>query len=189
MSATDLEVYLDAVLGDTEGFLHTAVGIGPYFNQRGKYTHRRWTERHYPWPGKRAQAVTNMLAAAEDCDVYCCPYLMVADKRAQGAAAAHRITHADIDGGLFDADKARQIGAFAVGSGSPGNAHVYTALSKSVPAHWHKVLCRGLGAYLGAKDSKISDNDVLRPPGTLNHKARVRAAGGQPTPVEWLVRP
>jgi hypothetical protein len=45
----------------------------------------------------------------------------------------------------------------------------------------HEVLCRGLAAHLGG-DHKYSDNDVLRPPGTLNYKGRVD--GGEPYPVE-----
>jgi hypothetical protein len=55
-----------------------------------------------------------------------------------------------------------------------------------VPAHWHRALCEGLRDYLGG-DNKIRDNDLLRPPGTLNHKPA--AKGGEPAPVEWLVRP
>ena len=64
---------------------------------------------------------------------------------------------------------------------------MYVPLTETVPAHHYTALCRGLGAYLGNADSKISDNDVLRPPGTLNHKTR--ASGGESTKAEWLIRP
>ncbi|MGB0972436.1 MAG: hypothetical protein ACPGVG_15980 [Mycobacterium sp.] len=40
--------------------------------------------------------------------------------------------------------------------------------------------------HLGG-DSKISDNDLQRPPGTLNHKPTM--AGGEPTSVRWLIEP
>lgn len=60
-------------------------------------------------------------------------------------------------------------------------------LTESVPLQQHEVLCRGLRDYLGVRDAKVSDNDVLRPPGTLNHKGRPR--GSESTPVEWLIRP
>lgn len=187
-AADDLNAYLDAVLGDAEGYLHTAVGIGPHFNDTGRYSHRRWTERHYRWPEARSQAVSDLLAAAEDSDAYVCPYVMVGEKRAQGAAAARSIVKADVDGGRYDPDKAEQLDAAAVGSGSEGNAHVYVLLAESVPFNWHEALSRALVAHLDA-DAKISDNDVLRPPGTFNHKARVRVAGGEPSPVRWLRRP
>jgi hypothetical protein len=35
--------------------------------------------------------------------------------------------------------------------------------------------------------AKHSDNDLLRPPGTFNHKSA--AAGDEPTPVVWLIKP
>lgn len=188
-AADDLDAYLDAMFGDTEGYLHASIGVGPYFNTQGKYKHKLFSGKHYRWPEKRRQVVGDLLAAAEDSDAYLCPYLMVGEKRSQGAAAARRKVHADFDGHELNTDKAREIDACAVGSGTPGHAHVYVILADSVPAHWHRALCQGLGKYLGDADAKISDNDVLRPPGTLNHKARIRSAGGEPTAVEWLIRP
>lgn len=187
MSADDLTLYLNAVIGDSRGFLHTAVGVGGFFDQNGRYSHRRWIQKHYRWPEQRSAAVAELLSAAQDSDAYVCPYLMVGDKRAQGAAAGRWIVHADLDGGMFDAEKAEAVNGFAVASGSEGNAHVYVALAEPVPAHWHRELCRGLGEFLGAADSKISDNDVLRPPGTRNHKRAAR--GGDADAVAWLVRP
>jgi len=186
-AADDLNEYLDAVIGDTEGYLHTAVGIGGFFSDTGRYSHKRWVERHYRWPAQRSQAVADLLASAEESDAYVCPYLMVADKRAKGAAAARKFVKGDVDGGRYDPGKAEQLDAEVVASGSDGNAHVYVMLAESIPFNWHEVLSRGLAAYLGA-DSKISDNDVLRAPGTWNHKARVRQAGGEPTPVRWVRR-
>ncbi len=103
-------------------------------------------------------------------------------------AVEHRWLHSDIDREPFDSVKAEKldnIGGFAIASGSPDHAHVYVPLSESVSAEQHEELCIGLGKYLGGADSKISDNDVLRLPGTSNHKPRVR--NGEPiAPVRWL---
>jgi putative DNA primase/helicase len=178
--------YLNACLGDTRGRLHIAIGDGGHFNSTGSYKHDSWVQSHFAWPGEAAQAVREMLAAAPKSDVYVCPYLMVAGKRAKGAAAARDHVHADMDHDC-DLDKVRALHGFAVASGTPGHVHVYVALTESVPANWHKLLCRGLGDHLGGADAKISDNDVLRPPGTYSHKSA--AKGGNPTLVEWLVRP
>ena len=49
-------------------------------------------------------------------------------------------------------------------------------LNRSVPPHQHEALCKGLAVYLGAKDPKFSDNDVLRPPGTNKKKDVVACA-------------
>jgi putative DNA primase/helicase len=183
----DLRDYLDTCLGKTEGWLTGAIGVGGYFDANGKYTHKEWVPRFYAWPTDAKQAERELLCEAHLSDVYVCPYVMRYAKRAKGDAVARQLVHADVDNGRLDVDKVRAVNGFAVSSGSPGNGHAYVALTESVPLHHHEVLCRGLGKFLGAADSKIVDNDVLRPPGTFNHKPA--ATGGEPAPVEWLVRP
>jgi putative DNA primase/helicase len=178
--------YLDVCFGDTTGRLHIAVGIGGYFTDTGKYEFDQWTQTHFAWPAEADLAVREIQRAAHQSDVYACPFLMWGDKRAQGEAVARRIVHADCDGDI-DLDKVRALGGFAVASGTPGHAHVYVELTEPVPANQHRELCRALGNHLGDADAKISDNDVLRPPGTLNHKEAAR--GGLPTFIEWLVKP
>lgn len=178
--------YLDACLGDTAGRLHIAVGYGGHFNGTGSYEFDRFIQSNFAWPGEAAQAVREMLAAAPESDVYVCSYAMHADKRTPAAVVARDHVHADIDHD-FDLDKIQALHGFAVASGTPGHGQVYAALTESVPANWHKVLCRGLADHLGGGDAKISANDVLRPPGTFNHKPA--AKGGTPAPVQWLVRP
>lgn len=180
--------YLNACLGDTQGRLHIAIGSGGHLTEAGKYAFDNFVGSHFAWPAEADQAVRAMLASAPDSDVYVCPYLMHADKRTPAAAVARDLVHADIDHGGLDLDKVRALdGCFAVASGTLGNGHVYVTLTQSVPANWHKLLCRGLADYLGGGDAKNSANDVLRPPGTFNHKPTSK--GGAPTPVQWLVRP
>jgi hypothetical protein len=167
--------------------LHIATGTDPYVTADGKYKHKHWSEHRFKWPAEADDAVREILQAAAISDVYVSPYLTWANKRAKGAAVARRIVHADVDNGALNPETIRSLHGFAVSSGTPGNGHAYIALTESVPANWHTELCRGLGAHLGAVDAKISDNDVLRPPGTFNYKPTV--TGGEPAPVEWLVRP
>jgi hypothetical protein len=187
MDDSDLADFFTAVYGDTSGYLHIAVGEGPRWVD-DKYGHEHWTQTHFAYPAERDQAVREIARAAlAGGDVYICPNLMCADKRAQGAAAARMVVHADVDDGRYDPEKVAAAGGFAVASGTPGNAHVYVPLSESVPASVHRELCRGLSRYLGAVDAKISDNDLLRPPGTLNYKTA--ALGGDPSPVQWLGTP
>lgn len=186
-AADDLGAYLDTVLGDAEGYLHTAIGRGPHFNDRGKYEHREWDSQSYHWPAQRRQAVGALMTDARDCDVYVSPYPSTGPKRAKGAAVARLSAHTDYDSDDLDAEELHRLGAWAVGSGTPGHAHVYVSLAHAVTPAQHEALCRGLCTRLGGSPGKISDNDLLRPPGTLNHKQRAR--GGEPTAVEWLIRP
>ncbi|WP_425308748.1 phage/plasmid primase, P4 family [Ammonicoccus fulvus] len=179
--------YLGTVLGSRAGNVIVAIGSGPYCDERGKYKHKSWSEHAFAWPAEADRLATAIAqhAAAGD-DVYACPYLMHGSKRSQGAAVARPIVHADIDGPA-DIDKVRALGGFAVGSGTSGHGHVYVPLDRSVPFNVHRELCRALGAHLGYADAKISDNDLLRPPGTFNHKPV--PLGGEPAAVEWLLAP
>ena len=179
---SDTRDYLEASLGDTVGRVHIAVARDSYLNDSGKIKHKRWAESHYAWPAEADRVEDVILTAAPEADVYVCPYVMRGGSRAKGDAVTHTLSHADVDEGMIDVEKVRTLCGFAVSSGSHGHGHVYVALTEQVTMAQHEALCRGLGRYLGAKDAKISDNDVLRPPGTLNHKP---GAG----PVRWLVPP
>jgi hypothetical protein len=183
----DIADYFRAVFGDNaQGWLHIAYGILPYsINDSVRFT--KFVSESAVWPIDVHLSASIMAQCAPIADLYTCPYLLSGpDKRAKGTSIARRLVHCDVDRGLLDVDKARTLpGAFVVGSGSPGNGHTDVRLTKSVPPHQHEALCRGLGAHLGAIDSKISDNDLLRPPGTFNHKPTVR--GKPPTRVAWLL--
>lgn len=191
----DLRAYLTAVFGeDCEGYAHVAVGAAGYFTEAGSYaftrtaehTGARWTPRVYPWPTEADRMVDELSRVVDTYDVYVCPYLMRGTTRTPDDALMLRTIHADIDG-RCPLDEVAELGAWAVSSGTPGHAHVYLALTEPVSPVWHTALCRGLGTYLGHADAKIRPNDVLRPPGTRNHKGRAR--GGESMPVEWLIRP
>ena len=184
---SDLRDYLDITLGVTEGWLIGGVGSVPYLNEAGRYKHKRWTPIFYAWPADADQAARGLAREAYVSDVYVCPYVMRHAKRAKGDAVTRQLAHADVDNGRLDVDKVRAVNGFAVASGTPGNAHVYVALTESVPLQQHEALCSGLGKFVGAVDAKVSDNDVLRPPGTYSHKPTV--TGGDPAPIEWIIRP
>jgi putative DNA primase/helicase len=173
--------YFTACFGDNIGWLITAVGENPSL-EGGKYHHGKWSEHAWRWPAHADHAVHAVLEASATADVYACPYLMRSRARTKGNAGAHILVHADVDGQL-DLAVVEDLGGFAVSSGTPGHAHVYIPLTYAVTAAQHELLCRGLAGRLGG-DAKISDNDLLRPPGTLNHKPTV--AGGSPTSVRLV---
>ena len=193
-AVADLRDYLDAAFGDTEGYAHVAAGASGYFDDAGKYSFKRtdnhryakWRPLHHVWPADADRLADDLHRMRDTCDAYVCPYLMSGTTRTPDDAVELTKIHADIDGDC-PLDKVADLGGWAVSTGSPGHAHVYVDLAEPVPAHWHTALCRGLGAHLGDADAKIRANDVLRPPGTLNHKSRAR--GGESTAVEWLIRP
>jgi hypothetical protein len=190
--------YLEACCGDSEpGWLHVGVGHGPHFNDSGKYVHERFEPKPFLWPDQADKAIEFIIDESQSADVWLCPSLMLHDwvledgkiktGRRKGKAVSRLTVHADIDG-TCDVAKVESIeGAFAVASGSPGHAHVYVRLGTPITSGQHDRLGKALGAYIGNADAKYSDNDLLRPPGTLNHKSA--AAGGEPTLVVWLIKP
>jgi len=138
-----------------------------------------------------ALAASVIACADEGHNVFCCPYLHPRhESRAKGGAVARRHAHSDVDGPL-DLHRVRALGGMAVASGSLADdgspqGHVYVRLSESVEAHEHEALCMALGQWVGGEfhdTSKVLDNDVLRPAGTLNHKT------SDPRPVKWLIGP
>ena len=179
-----MRAYLDAVFNGAEGRIHTANGTAQRVG--GEIKHPDFQGKHFAWPAEADAAIDRLTELAANQDVWVCPYLMWAGKRAKGAAVARWVIHADVDRDDLDLDKVRALGGFAVASGTAGHVHVYIPLARSVHAKDHRQLCEALRDHLGG-DSKISDNDLLRPPGTLNHKQTV--AGGEPTAVRWLIEP
>ena len=159
------------------------IGHGGHFAATGGYRFREALPRFYEWPGEAERAVRELTQESHLADVYVCPYAMTNAVRKQDQSAARPLVHADVDGALDYAEAVR-LGGFVVGSGR--NHHVYVPLTQSVPLAWHKALLKGMRARFGG-DDKISDNDLLRPPGTLNRKPT--CDGGDPLPVSWAIRP
>ena len=134
----------------------------------------------------------SIAAASEALDVYCCPYPFPPEvRRVKGASSSRRHIHADMDDAVPLA-RVQALGGFAVASGSrtadgSPRGHVYVRLTESVSLELHHALCVALGEWLGGEvagwdASKVRDNDVLRPCGTLNHKPGAGVTG-------WLIHP
>ncbi|RAY13607.1 hypothetical protein DPM19_18180 [Actinomadura craniellae] len=178
-------LYCDTMWQRREGFAALAFGRDGRWNAAGKYEFPRgnWTEAAYRWPDERNLLLKDVAAelAVGSVDVYVCPLLRQTDKRARGNAAHRTVVWADADG--IDGPAVVNLGALIVGSGGPGHAHVYVQLDREVPEDVREALARGLMARSGNADPKVADNDVLRLPGTLNHKT------SPPSPVPWMIPP
>jgi P4 family phage/plasmid primase-like protien len=179
--------FLTATLGDVEGFAAVALGRDGAWNDAGRYRHREWNELSYRWPARADALLEDLsreLVSGQRMDVYLTPYVRSGEGRKKGGAVARRLIHADRDGDEpLDLSVLESLGAFAVDSGTPGHEHVYVPLGDELEPAAHELLCRGLAARVGQADAKISDNDVLRVPGSWNFKH------DPPRPVRWLRLP
>ncbi len=192
----DVRLFLDAVFGDDTGIVVFALGRNPRRNPNsGKYQHDYWSERNrqriaFAWPGEAEQICDAIEQYACVADLYIVPYLRRSRARAKGDAVILRVVHTDADRGLDQEKIAKltELGAFVIGSGSPGNGHVYVPLSEPVSQAEHEALCKGLIEYLDGDKAKHSDNDLLRPVGAYNLKSTV-FEDVPARQVHWLIKP
>ncbi len=147
-------------------------------------------ERHEAMLDSLARAAVQ--SADAGLDVFASPYPhdRAHRRRSKGGSVDRSHLHADIDGPIDMSRAVDGLGAFIVSSGSTTDGqphgHVYLRLTRSLQLHEHEVLCKALGPAVGGgawDDSKVGDNDVLRPTGTLSHKTK------PPRRVEWIVPP
>ncbi|MGH3420325.1 MAG: hypothetical protein ACRDOD_12145 [Streptosporangiaceae bacterium] len=181
--------YVDVVLGSRPGFVAVAYGHDPYYDEQGKYRHKRedWTERRYPWPAGREALhtdVARILAAGERVDVYVCPAVRFTDHRRKGDALPPMVCWVDLDGPVLDEALWSTLDPLTVQSGSDGHRHGYLPLASPVDLGTHTRLNKALTARLGG-DAKWSDESLLRLPGTLNHKTDPPTVV---TPLPWSGR-
>jgi hypothetical protein len=182
--------FLNALFGQEEGYVHLAVGRDAMLDQAGKYRHRRWHQSSFQWPQNADGAVDFMdgvLAEPGYNDLYVCPNLLTTKKRLKGTAASRRLLHADADDGA-DLSKVGALGGFAVASGSEGHTQVYVPVARDTTNLEYDALQHGMRAYFNG-DNKVSDNDLLRPVGSFNHKAVVLHGLSEPYSAEWMAKP
>lgn len=192
----DIRSYLNAVFGETTGFAVFALGMNPYCDPRtGKYKHSVWSERNdnriaFSWPEGAEEICDAIEQFADRGDLYVTPYVRRSNVRAKGDAVILQLVHTDGDNGLDEEKIAAltALGAFVVGSGTPGNGHVYVPLSEPVSQAEHEALCKGLIAYLDGDKAKHSDNDLLRPVGAYNFKSTV-FENRPARQVRWVIKP
>ena len=184
---SDTGRFLDALFGSTEGVAWISAK---------KLPSGKWLQGHGRWPAARK----GMLATIEQYDatgheVYMCTTLRRpgTTDRQQGQAVELRWLHVDLDGPTIDPALYEKLAPMRVASGSPGHEHVYIRLTEPIgPPRW-KALQGALDQRLGG-DHKISDNDVLRVPGTHHRKPGKPASlvvvvewGGEPWEPAELV--
>jgi AAA domain len=183
--------FLDAVFGDVEGYAHFAVGRDQFANAAGGYKFGGgFQQLCFAWPSHADDAIrclNGVLGEQGAKDVYLCPNLLTGEKRSKNTAVAHRLLHSDADNGA-PPEKVEPLGAFAVASGRSGHNHVYVQLDRNVTLAEYSALQIGMRAYFGG-DDKISDNDLLRPVGSVNYKPVVFDGLDAPLPVNWRVKP
>lgn len=172
--------YLKAMFGERSGYVAVTFGHNPRLT-KPRFDKDDWREKFYQWPQQYMDLIGDVDSALnhpdtlnEHIEVFICPGLRDKPSRRAGDNKPLMWVWADLDSTPTDdaIERINNLGAMSVLSGSEGHRHVYIPLRKPVNNVDHKALCRLLKDVIGAKDSKIAENDLLRLPGTLNWKKR-----------------
>lgn len=188
----DVETFVDILYGDRDGWVAVARGYDPYFDDGGKYRHRRWAEHRVHWPADRAVLLGQVgedMTSGSPIDWYASPALRNTDDRRgfQNQRGSNAAPIAWLWGDLddeVDREFVDYLGAMLIGSGRDGHLHVYVALDRPISVGDHRKLNKALATRLGA-DAKWSDEAVLRVAGTSNFKPYA-LEGSAPAPVQLL---
>ena len=122
----------------------------------------------FNYPGEAQPAAEWALEkAGEERDVYQCAHLLTQRRRIKENAASLRTLYAELDGGALP--NGRYTPTAAVES-SPGRFHVYYRLTDALPPETAERLNRRLAHVIGADPSGYDLSQLLRVPGTANHK-------------------
>lgn len=160
--------YLTKIFGSNEGMAS--------FAAKGK--NGGWSERSFPWPAGRTDAITWIKTTTPAANVFVCPALRndAEGLRIKGDGKYLRWLWADVDWDKVPAsrrdvvaERINELGTYVVLSGSGSNVHVYVKLRAQVSAEQFHRLNTGLRDYFFA-DNKQADSSLLRVPGTVNWK-------------------
>ncbi len=148
--------------GDTPGILATFSGT-----RRGEKITRP-QERYYAWPSEAAQAGQHVAdATAAGQEVYACAHLLTKQKRIKANAAPVSVLWVDHDQEGWPNDAPRPA---AIVESSPGRWQVYIRLTEAIEPARAELLNKRLTAMVGADPSGYDLTQLLRVPGTVNHK-------------------
>jgi hypothetical protein len=157
--------FFDRVFDGQEGYVHVALF------KNGQPASRKFVK----WPDRR-KAFGNFSEAANNGDLYFCPAVLSEPRLAKDAIVSSAVTWADVDRRAAQEPSAGLL----VASGSPGHVHAYWPSASLMDVelterwnYWHVLECQ---ADAGGWDA----TQLLRVPGTLNHKTQ------PPRPVELL---
>ena len=153
----------ETVYGEGEGYI--ALFAGQRRNRR--LVHPQ--EGYFPYQDRIDQAQRwARAAAATDRDVYMCAHLTTEKRRRKETAAPLWSLYADLDEPSPQPESVPKPSL--VVESSPGRFHSYWSLTEPVPPADGERLNRQLAVTLGADPSGWDTTQLLRVPGSFNHK-------------------
>lgn len=133
-----------------------------------------WVDHYFQWPEQRQDLLTHTLTKAPDIDVYYTPALLSAPSRQKPSYKVSQVAWCEFDGVLPTDDDLAGLPApsWRIQSSGPNNQHWLWKLDDTISeSATIEGINRKLARRLGADATGWDATQVLRAPGTLNHKA------------------
>lgn len=170
--ATEVESFLDSLYGDQKGWIYTPTK-NPEIEVGDK---GYWQPYFWKWPEHKTAALTHLLDASKDKDVYVSPSIFKAPSDKKQAWKGSNFVWIDFDGNApQNTPNGIPAPSIRIQSSVKGHEHWYWELEKFES---DKVALEGLSkslAYtLDADKSGWDCGQVLRPPGTLHQESKKR---------------
>ncbi len=128
--------------------------------------------RYFEYPAKDEEALSHALEESEaGREAYFCAHLLTAPRRIKENAGEVAALWGECDGGE---DLSNGLKPTALVESSPGHFHIYYRLTDAVPPKIAEGLNKRLARKIGADPSGFDLTQLLRVPGTVNHKYEER---------------
>lgn len=162
--ANPLPEFLSLLYGDNTGYIYVATKDSGSFSQQ-----------FYEWPNDSVACQQFIQANAGYSEVYVAPALFAsADSGLKDNVKGSQVVWAEFDGNAPDVSKLPDTipaPSIRIISSEAGHEHWYWRLAQfTTDTDSLERINRALAYHLGADASGWDANQILRPPGTLNHK-------------------
>lgn len=160
----DLSEFFEFVYGDQTGFVYSPV----------KHPEtEEWTRAFFQWPAEKAELVAHVVGHTKQYEVYFGPALYSAPNATKEYAKGSYLVWVDFDGNAPESYMELEFPppSMQIMSSEKGHEHVYWKLDYfEVDSDVIENANRSLAYSLKADTSGWDVTQVLRPPGTWNHK-------------------
>jgi AAA domain/RepB DNA-primase from phage plasmid len=165
-SISEVHDFLDFLFGDSTGYIYVPYRVV----NKGAFT-----QQFYQWPEQKGEAADWILGNTTTHEVYVAPAMFtIADSRKEFFKST-RTVWCEFDGPVPVQLKELPQPSVRIASGGPGHEHWYWTLAQATNGELRSAtdiesVNRAITYTFGADSSGWDCNQVLRAPGTLNHK-------------------
>jgi hypothetical protein len=157
-----LNTFLDGLFESETGFVYS-----PTKNPNDG----SWNQNFFKWPEDKSDLINHITESSKTLDVYIAPAIFNLPDSGKSSFKSTRYLWTEFDGNTPQSYDPCPEPSMVIQSSDPTHCHAYWRLSERIVSPVEvENLNRSITYNLGADSSSWDCNQVLRPPGTFNHK-------------------